>query len=573
MKPFRLCPFAVGLVIAITSWIGCSLSFPHTAVSGNFEQVDTTTLPFTDIDGSYAKSEILDLYNRKIITGYGDQRFGPQNPVLRSEFLTMLDQLLQMKPIHGGVQFFKDVPPSQWSYPWIQTGVNLGLAAGTSPDMFEPNRPLKREEAAVLLVRVLQTLGIQPSAKVSPFPDMDQADSWAVSYVDEIHAYQVMNGDAAGFRPQDPMHREEMAVVLEKLLQRIPQQSTATIGVAPSRTLQSNSQSIQLGWQYPNAQPLSDFEAQVEASDTINTLSPRWLFLDSTRPVFDLDDVTTNEGKLGLIQWAHTHGKQVWPLVGNRFMKDTTYKVLSDPTARAALIQQLVQFATQYGVDGFNIDFENLQVPPRPDMDPFLAFIQELKAALHTYAPAVKLSVDVPPDLGTDWSEPYQYAALANAADYIVVMAYDEHWNGEQTMGSVASLPWVTEKLQDLLTKVPANKLILGLPLYSRDWYVQNGRVQNNPDDLTISDEERILQQQHASVYWDAQVGQYVMQYRATAPHTIWMEESRSITLKYRLFLESHLAGAAFWYVGAGTPEIWDGIQNLVHLYNLRSQP
>jgi spore germination protein YaaH len=306
---------------------------------------------------------------------------------------------------------------------------------------------------------------------------------------------------------------------------------------------------IHLGWQYGISTP--DFEQRTVNSTILNTLSPRWFSLDSTGTFSDKADAS-------LLSWAREHGQQVWPLVGNRFNREVTHLLLSQPEARQAAVAQLTQLVNKYQLAGLNLDFENLD--PK-DRDAFSAFVAELAASLH--ASHALLSVDVPMDVGTDWSEPYDYAALGRQADYIVIMAYDEHWIGSSTAGSVSSLQWMNRGVDKILASVSPQKAIVGLPFYTRDWFNKNGTV--GSEDITLSQQDNLLSQFGAQYSWDAAVGQYIATYsRDGIRHSVWLEDSRSLAMKYQVLQKKGVAGFAFWYIGAETPDVWQSMQNMM---------
>jgi len=173
----------------------------------------------------------------------------------------------------------------------------------------------------------------------------------------------------------------------------------------------------------------------------------------------------------------------------------------------------------------------------------------------------------VPPDVHSDWSDPFDYAALGAKADFVVLMNYEEHWTGDPVMGSVASLGWFAAQLQNILGEVPSTKVISGMPLYTRDWRIEAGGVYSN--DLELKEQATLLSQ--LPVYrWDTDSGQYVAAYAQYGiNHYIWMEDSRSLTLKAMEGLRRGVAGSAFWYVGAETPDVWPALRNAERMYEL----
>lgn len=129
------------------------------------------------------------------------------------------------------------------------------------------------------------------------------------------------------------------------------------------------------------------------------------------------------------------------------------------------MISQVAAYVKTYKLDGINVDFENVDPADREGLT---AFVTSLTATLHALGAVV--SVDVSPDLGTDWTDAFDYAKLGAVSDYMVLMGYEEHWNGDPKAGSVASLPWVEKALDTMLSEVVRAKTILALPLYTRDW-------------------------------------------------------------------------------------------------------
>ena len=190
----------------------------------------------------------------------------------------------------------------------------------------------------------------------------------------------------------------------------------------------------------------------------------------------------------------------------------------------------------------------------------YTAFIAKLAQELHSVSAV--LSVDLPPDLDTDWSDAYNYAELAKSADYLVIMTYDEHWGGAAA-GSIASLGWVDNHLQKLLTQVPSNQLIMGMPLYTRDWSLSSTGATLSSEDITLAAQNNRMNQYGLKPKWNDTLGQYTMEYRKNGTlHKIWLEDARSLSEKLRLGMKFGVAGYAYWHIGGESPDIWTSLQN-----------
>ncbi|MND85439.1 Spore germination protein YaaH [compost metagenome] len=144
------------------------------------------------------------------------------------------------------------------------------------------------------------------------------------------------------------------------------------------------------------------------------------------------------------------------------------------------------------------------------------------------------------------------------------MMGYDEHWSGGVYPGSVASLPWVENGLNTLIADVPGSKIILALPFYNRDWIVNSKGLSPSSEDITLSEQANRVANKNSAVKWDQKSGQYTFSYwKSSTQHKIWLEESRSLSLKYKMALENNIAGFAYWSIGGETADIWTTLRNV----------
>ncbi|MDQ6423221.1 S-layer homology domain-containing protein [Paenibacillus sp. LHD-117] len=525
------------------------LTFATIILAGLFmpKASSASNLPFDDIDDSYAKQAIIDLYNKKIITGTSSTSFSPTRSMTRAEFIAVLNRLLKLEQVFSPVSPYADVPKSAWYYGWIQAAVQLELVSGTSATTFAPNKQITRQEAAVLLTNALKLSGNTNGSGVS-FKDIDDIAEWALDSVAEVNKLKLMVGDDhSRFRPSDPIKRQEAAILLSRVLKQDGWE--AELNAAPDDR-------IVMGWQY--GQTVDEYTSTIKKSN-VNTLSPRWYFVGNTGEVTDVTDSS-------LVTWAKKNNKKVWAMVGNRSNQEATHELLSSATARNNAVNQLAAKAKQYGVDGLNLDFENVAPADRAY---FTAFVTELAAKLH--AMNKTLSVDVSPDLGTDWTEAFDYAKLGKQADYIVLMGYDEHYGGSLYPGPNASLPYVRSAINTLMKAVDPAKIILALPFYNRDWTLNPNGTAASSSYLTFTEQNGLIEKLSLRPVWDAELGQYVAGYtKQSLVHSIWIEDGRSLIAKYKLVATKGLAGIAYWHIGGESPDIWPSMRNAERYYDYR---
>ncbi|WP_276311558.1 S-layer homology domain-containing protein [Paenibacillus montanisoli] len=507
-------------------------------------------LPYDDIRQNYAKDAILNMTKHHIMYGMGGRRFEPLKAISRAEFITMIDRLLAIKPVASAIPSFSDVPKTAWYYEWIQPAVQLNIAEGTSAGRFEPGRSVTREEAAVIMARALQQ-NVEASSDVPDkmFQDQELIHPWAISSVDRLFHMGLVAGNNGNYLPQDLITRQEAAVLMNRIWTH-PGWSEQLQAAQPAV--------IQLGWQY--GQTTQQFEQQV-ANSEVNTLSPRWYFLSKTGEFEDQTDAS-------LITWAHKRGKSVWAMVGNRSSQESTHSMLTDVNQRQAFVRHLTERVRTYGIDGLNIDFENMMPE---DRNAFTAFIIDLHDAMKSI-PA-KLSVNVSPDLGTDWTAVFDYSALAQHADYIVLMGYDEHWGGSPIAGSVSSLPWLRLGLETLLKQAPASKVILALPLYTRNWK-QDANGLTKSEDISLLKQNELVLTKNVTTLWDDRLGQYYGQYYDSGlSNRLWLEDGRSLSQKISLGELHAIAGYGYWYMGGESADVWPSVRNAIRFssYNFSS--
>ncbi len=249
-----------------------------------------------------------------------------------------------------------------------------------------------------------------------------------------------------------------------------------------------------------------------------------------------------------VVQAAHQRGISVWPMVEAGFDPTRTTALLSSPAAQWQLLSTVIARVKAAGVDGVNFDFEDMIPSDAPRLT---GFIQSAATLLHAMGKGV--SVDVtPPSSDPHWGTVYQRTALANAADYEIVMTYDEHYSGDPYPGSVSSLPWMKQGIANTLALgVPKNKLLVGVPFYTLDWMVMNGRLSSHYISLVKGAADE--QMPGARTAWNARDGQNIVTFTQNgATHTIWLENATSLAERAHFVQASGLGGVAIWQIDLG---------------------
>ncbi len=148
-----------------------------------------------------------------------------------------------------------------------------------------------------------------------------------------------------------------------------------------------------------------------------------------------------------------------------------------------------------------------------------------------------------------------------NVVDYVIIMGYDEHYVGSEQAGSVASLPWVEEGIQQTLQEAPAERVINAVPFYTRLWRTANGELTSEA--IGMDQAQEVIAANNVETYWDKEAGQNYGSYESEgATYQIWLEDAQSIAAKVMLVPKYELAGVAAWKLGFENSGIWQVISD-----------
>lgn len=306
---------------------------------------------------------------------------------------------------------------------------------------------------------------------------------------------------------------------------------------------------VRLGWFQVGGTSGNSTAAAMVSSSSVNVISPTWYSIASA------SGSASSYAQASWVSDMHARGIKVWPLI-NDFDKDIDYAALfSSKSARRTLIGTLIKDATAYGYDGINLDFENVKKDYAKD---FLQFVRELAVECHKNN--IILSTDnYKPE---NYNKFYNLKEQSSYVDYVIVMAYDEHYAGSEA-GSVASLPFVMEAVSDTVALVPSNQVIVGIPFYTRIWSVSGSTTTSRA--VGMQDAINELNADGHTAPWNEEAGQYVSSYEKNGvTKKTWFEEDKSVEEKLKVISEYDVAGIAAWKLGLEKSSVWSVISSYV---------
>lgn len=310
---------------------------------------------------------------------------------------------------------------------------------------------------------------------------------------------------------------------------------------------------INLVWHQSTSTESNDAMAEMTAEMTgVNVISPTWF------SVTDETGTISSLASADYVKLAHEAGREVWGLIDNfnEAFDETTD--LAYASVRSRIIEQLLAEAASCGMDGINVDFENLKEAGIPH---YLQFLRELTSAAH--AQNLVVSVDTPvPQAYTMY---YQRGEQARFVDYMIVMAYDEHFAGSEEAGSVSSLPFVQQAVEEMTRVMPADQVICGIPFYTRVWTEKSGQSAITSEVLGMDGAKNYAKENQMTETWDASLGQNVATVETSdARYTIWMEDEQSMEEKLKVIQSADLAGVAEWKLGFECADVWSLISEYI---------
>lgn len=303
----------------------------------------------------------------------------------------------------------------------------------------------------------------------------------------------------------------------------------------------------------------STFINQVnQTQGNLNTVVPYFFNIDKSGNLLLTKQVTKE-----YVDTMHSEGIKVVPYMTNNWSRAIGRSAIAN---REALSTQIANAIKTYNLDGVNVDIENVTEVDRNNYTDFVRLLRQKLPSDKVVSVAIAAN---PENWTTGWEASYDDSKLAQYANYLFLMAYDESWEGGPE-GPVASLPWVEKTVQAALAAgVPSNKLVLGLPFYGRYWKEGDSFGGYGISNLHI---QQMLEKYGGTPVMDpvSRSPEVTITIQSTDPpfaigssklgpgvYHIYYENDASLQAKIQLVQKYHLKGTGSWCLGEENPEIW----------------
>lgn len=286
---------------------------------------------------------------------------------------------------------------------------------------------------------------------------------------------------------------------------------------------------------------------------SVSALVPFWYQITPTGEIID-------GTKQEVLDFAKRNNLFVYGLIHNftgvRFDTELIDTVLADPILRERLVDNIVNLVKEKELNGVNIDFEFISPENRGNLTQFMSSLYQ---RLNPEGYVVTIDVLAKEsDNPTNWlNGVYDYRALGEVSDQVIVLTQDEHYMSIPDPGPIASLPWVKRVLDYAVSQIPAEKVKMAAPVYGYDWPIgEPGRLVTYPEVVSLA------QRYQAEIQFDTESSSPYLNYTANGiDHQVWFENAESFGIKLETAAQYGLGGFASWKLGDEDPAVWGVVE------------
>ncbi|MDF2841569.1 MAG: hypothetical protein K0Q99_2341, partial [Clostridia bacterium] len=528
-------------------------------------------LGFNDVPmGHFFEEYINKLKELNITNGIGNGAFGFNKEITRAEFLTFLVRLQGLElDKSSNTEMFKDVKTTDWFYSYVNMGMkNKTIVKNDYFDnSFQPNKAITREEMAVMIVRAMEYdyLAAQLSNQTSQFKDVVKRKG----YIELAKDLGIINGRSKDvFDPAAKATKQEAAAMLIRMYNNYHYKLDTMNGFYAIKSFNQidkmqSFDTMSFGW---SRLDLNESTQQIElTTKQKNGGHPFYLPEDFQLAV---NNVNTGDADKYLMVFGsnedtvHINGKDerlVSLLINNEAAVD---KLIGDISALTNHISD-GSVSTQF--DGVVIDFEGLR-DNGVDKVSFVNFLQKLNVQLDLNGKKLLVCINPAREAGQPYYNGYDFAAIGNLADFVVLMAHDYdskkissqemmYFKGETPLAPIKDIYFAIKYALNGGAGVPKEKLLLQISFSSSQWQFKNGALLNstpyNPEYAKIINRMKDPNTTTKSIqYSEAYQSPYLTYEAEGVSNIIWYEDERSVAAKIKLAKMFGIEGLSFWRLG-----------------------
>ncbi len=283
----------------------------------------------------------------------------------------------------------------------------------------------------------------------------------------------------------------------------------------------------------------------------VNVVSPTWYELKNSS-----GDISSKYSS-SYYSKAKEYGYKIWPIITNgidsaSYSANDTSALLKSEYNRENFIKNIREIAKNDKLDGINIDFESMK---DDDRELYTQFIRELTPILRNEG--ITVSVDF------YFVKYIDRQRIGDVADYVILMGYDQKGSWSNEAGSISSVKIVEEQLNSLIndSKIESNKIILGVPFYTRLWTIKNVSEKPTTKIYSMQDCQDFIADNNVTPVWDEDAGQnYAEVKKGELTYKLWIEDKDSMKKRVELINKYNLAGVSAWRKGLETDDVWQTI-------------
>ncbi len=312
---------------------------------------------------------------------------------------------------------------------------------------------------------------------------------------------------------------------------------------------------------YPDKADPQSFSVLKANVAKMNVVLPQWLFIDRNA------DTIISHLDRGTFNLLDSSQAKIIPMLSN---VDTAYydsciiRIVSSPQKRKAFINSALGILKKYGMDGLNVDFENLDdIKDEPAIaEALMSFHKQLSDSLHAHH---YLATQCVRPFTTD----YKLSEVSTYNDYVFVMAYDEHFD-ESDPGPVSSTKWVEDVINNCNTKITPEKFVLCMAGFGYDWLAKGTGVQ-----VTYQEALTTCKENDQKIAYDKESDNVHFSYKDDEghAHNVWFADAATNFNVMRTASPYGLAGVAIWRIGAEDSRLWSFFKDNLSDDSIKAKP